>query len=38
MIVTEDYCPHPKKWQEMGFPLDKIVKYMLLLFDKSIRE
>ena len=33
MIVTEDYCPHPKKWQEMGLPLDKIVKYCLL-FDQ----
>lgn len=33
MVVTEDYCPHPKKWREMGFPLSKIVEYCLL-FDQ----
>ena len=33
MIIEEDYCPHPKKWKEMGFPLDKIVRYCLL-FDQ----
>lgn len=33
MIVTEDYCPHPKKWKEMGFPMEKVVSYCML-FDQ----
>ncbi|MCC6147570.1 MAG: L-2-amino-thiazoline-4-carboxylic acid hydrolase [Anaerolineaceae bacterium] len=33
MTVTEDYCPHPKKWHEMGFPLPKVTEYCLL-FDQ----
>lgn len=36
MTVTEDYCPHPKKWKEMGLPLDRIVKYCSI-FDQVDR-
>jgi len=33
MRVTEDYCPLPRKWKEMGLPDDQIVSFCLL-FDQ----
>ena len=33
MIVKENYCPLPRKWQEMGLPEDQIVAFCLL-FDQ----
>jgi hypothetical protein len=33
MTVTEDYCPLPRKWKEMGLADDQIVSFCIL-FDQ----